>query len=206
MKNLPFVIVLGVLLLAGSVGYKYYFMKLQDSGLVAQMADFPKEVGEWKSNDIPMSQRVYELLETDNLIMREYVDEQGNELNLYIIYSADNRKVAHPPEICLQGDGMEVLGQSKVKVTDSIEATQLTMEKGPARQIAVYWYKTGNYYTSDYLDQQLRVSANRLLGKSTALALIRVIVPVKDGNQAEAFNRIQSFCFLLQPLLDKYVP
>jgi len=206
MKNLKFFIILTVLLLSGIVGYKYYFTQLKDSDLTAKMSDFPREIGEWKSRDIPMGQRVYELLETDNLIMREYIDKQGNEINFYIIYAGDNRKVAHPPEICLQGDGMAVLGQTKVKVTDSIEATQLILEKQNIKQMAVYWYKTGKYYTHDYLDQQLRVSANRLLGKQTSLALIRVITSIKDNDQAKAFNKIQAFCFLLQPLLDQYVP
>ncbi len=205
-KKKTFIAVLLILILAGLIGNFFYFFGIISQSKEISIAKFPNVIGEWSSVDVPLDKRVYDLLETKNLIMREYKNHKGEEINLYIIYSQDNRKVSHPPEICLQGGGSTVVEQTKLKVGNSINATKLVLEKKNSREIAVYWYKAGKEYTNDYINQQLKVSFQRLLGKKTSLALIRVIAEVKNNNEPEALAKILSFCSLLEPLLSKYAP
>ena len=170
------------------------------------MSDFPKAIGEWTSEDVPLDERTYELLETKNLIMRDYKDSKGGTVNLYIVYSQDNRKVTHPPEICLQGGGGTVVDKTPIQVTDSIKATKLLIEKAISQELVIYWYKSGNVNTNIFLMQQFKMAIEHLLGKKTSIAMIRVMTTIENNRQEEALSRLKSFCSLIEPLLNKYVP
>lgn len=206
MKNMNLLIACVLLVLAGSVGYRSYFTAASVSAGAVKMSDFPLTIGEWKAEDLPLEEHVYELLETRNLIMREYANTSGDSINLYIIYSRDNRKVSHPPEICLQGEGGVVTEKLSFPISPAITATRLILEKDGIRQAVVYWYKAGADYTNNYLEQQLKVSGSRLVGKKPSLALIRVVTLIQEKKDEEAFNKIRTFCSLLEPFLSQYAP
>ena len=46
---------------------------------------FPMKVGEWRGRELPITEKEYGILETRNLISREYIDRSGNKLYLFII-------------------------------------------------------------------------------------------------------------------------
>lgn len=170
------------------------------------MADFPITIGEWTSKDTVLSERTYKLLETRNLIMRNYTNPKGDSINLYIIYSQDNRKVAHPPEICMQGSGATVTNKTSINITDSIKATELIIEKNIAKELVVYWYKVGKINTNVYLKQQIKQVTDKIRGKSSSIALIRVLSNIEGNDKEAALDKIKTFCKLIEPLLEKYVP
>ncbi|MFH0827579.1 MAG: exosortase C-terminal domain/associated protein EpsI [Candidatus Omnitrophota bacterium] len=205
-KYKTFSAVLLILVLAGITGNFFYFSGVIGRRDEVSIANFPKTIGEWSSIDVPLNKRVYDLLETKNLIMRDYKNPKGEMVNLYIIYSQDDRKVSHPPEICLQGDGATVVEKSPLNLSSKIKATKLVLEKKNSREIAVYWYKAGKEYTNDYINQQIKVSLDRLLGKRTSLALIRVIAVVENDNEKQTLAKILSFCSAIEPLVLKYAP
>ena len=167
---------------------------------------FPKVAGEWQGTDIPLDKRSYELLETTNLIMREYKNTKGNVVYLYIIYSGDNRKALHPPEICYSGGGATMLDKSVIPITKSITANRFTVENKNSRHLVVYWFKSNDAYTDSYLKQQLKTVVGRMLGKKASGAMIRVSAEVKNGDQEAALKLIKAFRQQIEPLLKKYVP
>lgn len=206
MSNKTFIIVTLILAAGAGIGFMSYLPTRFDIGAKAKVADFPKTIGEWQATDIPLSERDYEILETRNLIMREYKNPKGESVYLYIVYSEDNRKVAHPPEICLSGGGLSILDKSSVQITDSIRATRLLTEKGDFRQLVIYWYKAANLNTDKYLKQQLKVVLDRTLGKRTSCALIRLTTDIKDNNQEAALESVKTFTKEIEPLLGRHVP
>lgn len=205
MNNKNFIIILIILILAGIMGFISNLPSRVTEIDDIKMSDFPKTFGEWDSEDIMFSERVYELLETKNLIMRNYKNKQGDMINLYIIYSQDNRKVSHPPEICLQGGGATVISKSLIQITDSIKAVKLIIENGNFLELVVYWYKAGKLHTNSYLRQQLKTVVDRMSGKKSSNALIRVLMQVKDNRQDEALSKIKLFCTEIEPLLKIYI-
>jgi EpsI family protein len=139
--------------------------------------------------------------------MRNYINKQKEAVNCYIIYSQDNRKVAHPPEICLQGAGATVVDKTAIQVTDSIKATKLILEKSLSRELVIYWYKAGNLNTNDYIKQQLKIAINRMLRKNSSGALIRLVTEIKGDNQDnKALSLLQAFAKQIEPLIQKYAP
>ena len=206
MNNKTFIFIALLLTVVAVFSLISYMPVKLDATMKISVTDFPKVVGGWKAQDIPLDEHVYELLETKNLIMRNYINKQGEAVNCYIIYSQDNRKVAHPPEICLQGEGATVVEKTAIQITDSIKATKLILEKSLSRELVIYWYKAGNLNTNDYIKQQLKVAINRMLRKSSSGALIRLATEIKGESQDKALSLLQTFAKQIEPLIQKYAP
>lgn len=206
MSDKKFIVVILVLIVTAGISFFAYMPAKFDDSSSVKMADFPKTIGDWVSEDIPLKKREYELLETNNLIMRNYTNKNGDKVNLYIIYSQENRKVAHPPEICLQGGGAIITNQTTLQITDSIKATKIILEKNTSRDLVAYWYKVGNLNTNIFLKQQLTMSINKLFGKKTSIALIRVLTEMENNNEEVSLDKLKGFCKLIEPVLERYVP
>lgn len=205
MKNAFFYSVCGILAVCAFISFILYRAADPETADI-KISAFPAVIGDWTGRDIPLEKHIYELLETDNLIMRDYTNSLGDTVNLYIIYSGGNRKVSHPPEICLQGDGAAVVDKTYLKISQAITATRLVLEKKDLQDIALYWYKAGPVFTHEYLHQQFKTAIDRLFGKKPSLALIRVITRVKDKDQEAASQKLAQFSLQIEPLLQKYAP
>jgi len=206
MNNRNFIIVVVIFVMVAVIGLLSYLPTRFDKAAKVLMSNFPMTVGEWQATDIPLADRDYEILETKNLIMRDYKNTKGDSVYLYIVYSENNRKVTHPPELCLTGGGLTIVDKSSVQLTNNIRGVKLLMEKGDARELVVYWFRAGSLNTDSYVKQQLKVVFDLLRGKRTSCALIRLTTQIKDNNQEAAPELIKSFSAQIEPLLAKYVP
>lgn len=206
MSNKTFYIVIIVLAIVTTIGFMNYLPARFDAAEGIRVEKFPTTVGEWTSTEIPLSERDYEILETKNLFMRDYENSKGQVVNFYLIYSEDNRKVSHPPEVCYMGSGVTIADKTQTQITDSIRANKLLVEMADSRQIVVYWYKAGDLHTNNYLRQQLKTVIDRTFGKRTSGALIRLSVDLKDGDEDAGLELIRSFFAEVEPILDEYVP
>ena len=177
------------------------------AGKEIQVSDFPKTIGNWQGTDIEIPERDYEILETRNLFIRDYKNAKtGEEVNLYIIYSQDNRRTLHPPEVCYSGGGSTILKKSVVQITDSLQANIFTIEEKNFKQLVAYWYKSKNLSTYNYMKQQIRVVLDRLLRKSTYGAMIRFAGLIKDNNEAAALEMLRGFIRECEPAINRLLP
>ena len=206
MDNLKFYIVVGVLCLAAFVGLSSYLPTRFESGDKVQVSLFPMKVGAWTGKDVALTQRDYDILETKNLIMREYTAPGGRSVLLYIIYSGDNRKVLHPPEVCYLGGGATITEKGTLAISPRIQANKMVIEQSGGQQLVVYWYRAGAFNTPQYFDQQLNAAIARLLGRKTSSAMVRISVDLKEGENSSAVKMMREFAAEIEPLLPKYVP
>jgi EpsI family protein len=149
--------------------------------------DFPERIGRWQMTARhPAGKREMELLETGNILSREYRDEQGREVGLALVYDpSGNRKMAHPQEICLTADGMQTLDKRCVELGDTgIQAERLLMENDSRRSLFYYWYKAGPHQSGSYVASQLRLAYYGLSGAGGGTALIRISTGVGQGGEA----------------------
>lgn len=177
-----------------------------DPSKEAQMAQIPKEIGEWKGTDVPLSEHDYQILETKNLVMREYKNDTGDLVYLYIIYSADNRRALHPPEVCYSGGGGTIVQKSVIPLTDDFKVNKFLVERKGVKHLVVYWFRSTTLNTYSYLKQQSKTVFDRLLGRKTSGSMIRVSADFKQGKEEATLELIKDFYAQLMPLLDKYVP
>ncbi|TAN62068.1 EpsI family protein [bacterium] len=206
MDNKKFLLAAGILTITAVIAFLFYIPSGLETEYAIRVSDFPKSIGGWASKDIKVSERDYSLMGTRNLILRNYFSKKGGTVNLYIIYSQDNRKVSDPPEIHLQGHGSTITYAKPLKISGRITATSLVIERMEHRELAAYWYKIGSLNTNSYLKQQFKAAFLRTIGRKKSVALIRVLTKIEGEDDQRATERIKLFCALMEPLLEKYIP
>ncbi len=193
--NKQFAVILGILLVTLAVSVPAYLFVPAPKETV-KVADFPLTIAGWSGKDLPVDERAFEILETHNLILREY--NRGKEtVYLYVIYSQDNRKVSHPPEVCFEGSGITIVNKEKTPLElfdgKKISANELRVEKDGVVNLVLYWYKAGSFYTDNYLKQQAKIALGRLTFKTTSNAMIRISTEVSQDNPGQALASLRSF-------------
>jgi EpsI family protein len=206
MNNKSFFIAVLILVICAIVGFNSYLPARFASPGKIKVSDFPMTIGEWSATEIPLSDRDYEILETKNLFVREYKNRKGESVYLYLIYSEDNRKASHPPEVCYLGSGITITDKSSIRISDSLIVNRLILEKSKVRQLVIYWFKAGSLYTDKYLKQQIKIVLNRIFGKPTSSALIRISTDIKNNDPDAALALVKSFFTKIAPLLETYLP
>jgi EpsI family protein len=208
--DLSFLLIMAMFLITGVLSWKVYFRVYRQDDSV-NIHKFPTVIGDWVSEDLPISDDDKAMLETDNVFVRRYTNADNEEAYLFVVYSQNNRKVSHPPEICYTGGGATILDSvhdrfDSASGNEAIDVNRLTVANGMVSQIFVYWFKVGDSFTSNYWLQQGLIALKSLLGSSASSALIRISVTVKNDDPNEAIRVIKGFGRLIVPHLRQYLP
>jgi len=212
-KNLKFYIVLTLLGLSAIVAWGSYFKVYVQQDTVDINA-FPREIQGWTSEERTLTDREYEVLETHNVIAREYTSPKGQSVLLLLVYSQNNRKISHPPEICYSGGGLSILEKTKKRIKidgpypKSIEFQKLLLEQGRYREISIYWFKIGSQFTASYWKQQGLITWSYLMGRPASSALVRIssAFSKREKSDQDVEDMIKEFAALIVPELLKYLP
>jgi EpsI family protein len=162
-------------------------------------------VGQWQGRELPITEREYDILETRNLISREYTNPSGDRLYLLIIYSETNRSVFHPPEVCMMGGGLTITDRQieKFDVGNRVFTTnKLFAEKGQFKEMILNCYKAGNIYTSDFYLQQTRLAFHQIFGRNVPGATLRVSMAI-GKDPAATLTSLKEFLSKSAVILDK---
>jgi len=164
------------------------FLKERTDHDLLDIRSFPYTIGDWKGQDLAITEKEYDILETRNLISRKYVNSAQQKIYLFIIYSETNRAVFHPPEVCIVGDGITINDKKTEKINtgkSTFLANKLYLEKNNYNSLALYCYKAGDFYTDNFYFQQVRFALNQILGKGRrGGATIRVSAQVRGDEKA----------------------
>lgn len=188
MKNntVWFVVIVAMLAVTG-IFSSQMFLREKTSHDKVDIRVFPYTIGEWKGEDTEVTEREYEILETRNLISREYVNPSNKKIWLFIIYSETNRAVFHPPEMCLLGSGLNMINKTREDMDSKgrkISVNKLYLGKDDYRELTLYCYKAGDLYTSNFYLQQAYLITHQIFGRPLAGATIRVSMPLDRDEQA----------------------
>ncbi|MCG2704877.1 MAG: EpsI family protein [Candidatus Omnitrophica bacterium] len=193
-ENIGFTIIVVLLLAASAISLNMFF-KERSAHDFLDINTFPHKLGEWSGADETVTEKEYKILETRNLIVRDYTNPKGWILNLFIVYSETNRSVFHPPEVCFLGGGISIVDKKIERVKDggyNFTANKMYTEKGEFKQIVLYTYKAGKLYTSNFYLQQAYLAIGQLFGKNTPGATIRVSMPV-IGSEEDTVVALKKF-------------
>jgi EpsI family protein len=199
------------LLATAVISWFLYFKQAVENDTV-DINHFPKTIGTWTQLTWPITKDEFAILETKNAFVRLYTNSvDKSQIYLYLVYSQTNRKVAHPPEICYTGSGLTIMEDVHDTIPVqyknlTIQANRLRMTKGNLTQIAYYWFKVGDQFTSNYWKQQILIAFDTLLGKHPSSALVRVSADVVNNDINKTAANIKNFTNLITPDLFLYLP
>ena len=191
-------------LVVGAITFHFFQIQRSESDL-RDIRLIPMQIGEWTARNLKITEREYEILETENLFSREYQNPQGESMSLFVIYSETNRRVCHPPIVCLIGSGATVAKSTKETLSLSnqeLPVNHLVTTVGRREYLVLYWYMLGKEFTNDYFTQQFRWVFKQMTHKGVGGALIRVITPI-SGTEEETLERAKRFVQELLPILTK---
>ncbi len=201
-----FIIVFLLLSFTAIITYGSYSMKNHSGELYTH--NIPFIIGSWFGRELGMDERTYEILETRDAIMREYTN-YNDSIVLAIVFSQDNRKVAHPPEVCFAGSGWERADKGvETLIIDGreIKMNKLILQKNSWKQIVFYLYKSGDRLTENYYAQQINIILNGMLRKNTSSALIRVSTNISGDDISEKMALTKSFIAEIIPIIEQKLP
>ena len=209
-KNYFFIILLFIA--SAAISWHLYFKVYSQKDAVS-IHTFPREIAGWTAEELPITDKEKAILETDNVFTRRYTNPQGEEIYLFIVYSQNNRKVSHPPEVCYTGSGATILSNvhdsfsADSSALKDIKVNRVTVEQGRERQIFFYWFKVGDAFTPNYWKQQGLIALKSFLGQPASSALIRISISArKEEDDANATQKLKDFGRMILPYLQKHLP
>jgi EpsI family protein len=175
------------------------------------LSELPSQVGNWtRTADVEVDPAALEMLAPDDVLHRDYIDQDRTPLNLFIGYYKTQHRArnAHDPKVCLPGSGWNPLESKVIQVpvpdTEPIPVNYYVVQKQDQQNVVLYWYQNHNRAVAQ--EQLLRF--DRLLStlreNRTDMAFVRVIVPAT--NLRTAAQKAMEFIAAFHPGLMRQFP
>jgi len=195
---------------AGLLSLSFYFSGRPVHG-VLYAQNIPLSLDGWEGMDIPMDERTLQILETRDVLFRVYNRKEDLPVYLCVVFSANNRRAIHPPEVCYTGGGWEIGEKSFVNSElfiekPKFEATKIRIAKNYTKQLVYYWYKAGDEFTSSVFSHQISMALNQILFRDVAGAMIRLSTEIKGEEVDAASKRLNQFAHQVTPLILEHLP
>ncbi len=192
-----------ILIFSATVSAVALYPTRHDRGAL-QAEKLPLILGSWVGMNVEVEEYVKRVLETDDVVQRNYTSPEFGEkmVQMAVVFSPDNRRVAHPPEVCYRGAGWEVNEKKIVQPQGAPPLVRLVLAYGSNRDLVFYCYKSGNDITANYYQQQANILLNMFQMKATSSALIRFSTHI-EGSDQETEERILAFIRQMMPEIQK---
>jgi EpsI family protein len=169
--------------------------------------EFPKDIGNYRTvAEIPFDQATLNVLGVTDYVNRVYFSPSQGDLGLYVGYFRTQRTGAtiHSPKNCLPGAGWQPTVSSiyELPLDDGrkVPVNLYVIRKDLDQQIVLYWYQShGRVVASEYWGKFYLVYDALRLNRTDA-ALVRITVPVRNGDTDTA--REQAIAFAKQVAVD----
>lgn len=177
----------------------------------SRLAALPRDLGAWRSVDLPMEAAVESVLDADFNLQRAYYHLRGEPVWLYVGYygTARGGRPEHSPRGCYTGAGWNIEESRKLEAApgSDLRVNEYRVERGGERRLVHFWFRSHRRTgLLGGLDQNLDRLVGRLFHGRADGALVRVSTPLPGGDLASARSRLLSFATELDPLLADYWP
>ena len=136
----------------------------------------PKSVGDWTGYDQPLDKRSYEILGTQNVLARSYVNSKGDQVSFLVVLAQQTPSRTHPPEQCLSGEGYTIVGASDrdlLVAPRPVCVREIQLSRSQGQRLSWHFYKSGDHLSTSYWGHQIGVALRRVKNPRAADVLIR---------------------------------
>ena len=182
--------------------------------------NFPLEIDDWTCSETQtMEPDVLQNLGVTDYLMCNYTRGSFEDvINVYVGYhqtqvrKGGKANSIHPPEHCLPGSGWDIIDSKVVPLQTpgrdgtSGEAKRFIIAKGNSRQLVYFWYQSrGRVLARNHEVILYRVWA-RAARQRTDGSLVRLTIPIVNGEIEQSERVFRDFTTQLAPLLPDFVP
>jgi EpsI family protein len=179
--------------------------------LSAPLQSFPKNVGPWRTlQEGVIEKEELDVLKADDTLTRYYGNDRG-AANLFVAFFKTQRQgqSPHSPKNCLPGSGWQPSETGQVDVAvpgGSIHINKYVVAKGEAQSVVYYWYQSQGRAIADEFAAKFYLISDSIRHHRSDTALVRVVVPVINGNVDQAQALGVSFVRDFYPVVKAYLP
>jgi len=174
----------GVLLVAGVSTQRVMPLRASLAEVV------PASIDGLAGQDLAIAEAEQRVAGMSSYVFRLYGDGAGQTaMSLYVGYyeSQTQGRTIHSPRNCLPGAGWEALRSTPATIVTEagpVTVNRYLIQRGNDRALVLYWYQgRGRVASSEYAVKLDLLRDAALAGRSEE-ALVRVMVPVRDGEDA----------------------
>jgi len=199
-------------ILVVAIIYLKVFATIEAIPLPVDINNFPKQVGSFTMiGSSEFSENVLRELGVSSYINRNYRDEDGHGLSLYLGYYEEQREgsMIHSPKHCMPGSGWNPVESSVVPINvsgsnESYKVNRILFQKGMDKLLMHYWYQGRNrVVANEYFDRFFLILDSIFRHRSEG-ALVRVIGPWDPTGNNE--KKQEQFVAKLFPVLQQNLP
>jgi EpsI family protein len=181
----------------------------------------PTTLGSWQlAQTGVIEQDVLDVLKADDILNGVYCSsaspactrtgEGSAGLFVAAFRTQRNGKTPHSPKNCLPGSGWVPLSSGEIAIdvgrAAPISVNRYLIAYGSQRQLVLYWYQSRDRAVANEYKAKFWVMADAIRLNRTDTALVRVIVPVVDRDEAKAQATATDFVKSFYSTLLDYLP
>ena len=211
MKKTRNYLIVFILLLLTS-GFVFMDGRLSKNVRTINLEKLPLTLGGWRGKSYPVQERILQILETEYILDRDYVNGDGRHLFLSVVYYPDNKIGFHNPESCNTGAGSKIIQKDVISIgkensttqLDDFKVNRLILQRMQGDKVILYFFVSGDYMTHDYKKFRLHMMKQQMGFRRPSGAQIQVhsnIVPDLKTTIAVMKDFIQN----LAPRLPDYL-
>jgi len=185
------------------------------------LSGMPSLLGSWKlAQTGVIEQEVLDVLKADDILngiycntaVPECVQTGRGAASLFVAAFRSQRtgKAPHSPKNCLPGSGWVPLSSGNLTVDvgrpNPIVVNRYVVAYGSDRQLVLYWYQSRDRAVASEYKAKFWVMADAIRYNRTDTALVRVIVPIGNRDEAQAQATAADFVKSFYATLLEYLP
>jgi len=183
---------------------------------VGPLVSFPAALPGWLMvQDFPVDPEIQAVLKADDTLNRLYATPSRNALAYFFIaYFKTQRTGAtpHSPKNCLPGSGWEPVESPQtisVKIAGRetpLVANRYVVGRGDQKLAVLYWYQGHGRTIANEFSAKFWLIADSIRYRRSDTALIKVQIPVGEGDSAAAVRTAVAFLQAAYPALSNQLP
>jgi EpsI family protein len=198
-------------------------MRKETVPTIGPLADFPSNIDRWALwRDNPVDPETQAVLNADDVLNRFYVDttrtrncfaNAGGCVNLFIAFFKTQRygQAPHSPKNCLPGAGWEQVSAERPAIQvpgedHPIVINNFITQHGMERSVSLYWYQSHQRIVASEFAAKFWSIVDSIHYHRSDEAIVRVTVPVADGDVDGAVQTGYAFVRAIFPSLLRQLP
>lgn len=203
-----------VLILQGIVFYTVA-LRAENSPTPAPLASLSSDVAGWQLfKDVKIDQETQDVLKADDILNRIYVNPSRTaSAFLFVAFFKTQRsgQAPHSPKNCLPGNGYEPIESGPIKVTvpgrsEPVEINRYLTARGDEKSVTLYWYQSHDRIIAGEFAAKFWLIADSIRYHRSDTALVKIVVPVRDGDADAATRTAVEFVKAAFPPLARQLP
>jgi EpsI family protein len=178
------------------------------------LAEFATNFAGWHvAQESQIEKEVQDVLRADDTLVRVYAHPTEGAASLFVAYFKTQRKgqAPHSPKNCLPGAGWSPQQEGTIQVAVQGESEPITINRylvsrGENATVVIYWYQTRTRVIASEYAARMWLVVDSIRTHRSDTALVKVMVPVENGNDERATKTGVEFVQAMFPVLQSYLP